>query len=699
MVRYLGLAAALVLISSSVRAELPLIRLDQIYPLGGAAGSAVTLEIRGRDLDDVKQLHFDHPGFKAELLKPNTFKVAIAADVPAGSYEVRAIGTFGVSAARLFAVSHGLTDVAEVEPNDSPEKAQAVPVNSAINGRSDNNGDDFFRVPLKKGQRIVVDCLGFRLDSTLRAQLTLSTADGKDLAQSKPYYHRADPLLDFVAAESGDYLIRLHDATFSGGLPYRLIVSDLPHIENAFPAALVPGEPTKVALRGRNLPGTKPASTGELEQAWVNMVAPKDARLVYGFPALQHLASPSLNARGTQLVPPDWKLALNPATFVFADAPVTLDQEPNDSAEMAQAITLPTVISGRFDKPGDADWYAFEAKQGEAIAVDLLCERIDYPGDPFVIIFDSKGNELATYDDHGINMRALAQFNRDPVGTFRVPTTGRYRVFVQERYRNGGPRYQYVLRLIRAAPDFYPVAFPETPSDPSCPTVRQGGSAFYEICLNRRDFQGPVTVEAEGLPPGVSCPPLLMSPQAQSGAVIFTASADAPNWSGPIKLKAWTVIDGKRVERDVRGAQRRWATPNINFSVAAREICLAVRPKAPYALRMQAEPLTVAAGGSFEATVSVARRWSDFKGKVQLTGLDLPPGFNMPTTDLASDKSEAKLKFTVAGNVPAGTYSVAVRGDAQVPYNRDPAAASRPNVRVADPSTAVLVTVTPAAKK
>ena len=92
-----------------------LIRLDQIYPLGGGAGTTVTLDIRGRDLDGVKSLHFDNPGFKAEFIKANQFKVAIAADVPTGTYEVRAVGTFGISGARLFAVGHGIADVSEVE--------------------------------------------------------------------------------------------------------------------------------------------------------------------------------------------------------------------------------------------------------------------------------------------------------------------------------------------------------------------------------------------------------------------------------------------------------------------------------------------------------------------------------------------------------------------------------------------------------
>jgi hypothetical protein len=702
--RSLWIAIVLLLFAAAqLRAELPLIRLDQIYPLGGGAGTTLTLDITGRDLDGVQTLHFDHPGLKAQLIKPNQFKVAIAADVPTGTYEVRAIGTFGISAARLFAVGHDLTDVNEIEPNDSPDKAQAVPMNGAVSGRSDSNGDDFFRFTAKKDQRVVIDCQAFRLDSLLRGQLTLSTGEGKDLLQSKPYYHRADPLLDFVASADGDYVLRLHDATFSGGLAYRLVISDHPHIENAFPSALLPGEPTQVTLIGRNLPGGKPAAGATLldrplDELSVTLTAPKDPRLLQAFESLEHFGSPSANARGLQLFPQEWKRGLNPATFLLADAPLALDREPNDRAEAAQTVALPAVICGRFDKPGDADWYVFSAKKGDKVSVDLSCERLGFPGDPFVVLFDSKGTELASFDDHGINQRALAQFNRDPLGTFNVPTDGEYRIFVQERYRQGGPRYQYVLRLAKAAPDFFPVAFSETPADPSCPVVRQGGSAFYEVCLNRRDFAGAVTIEAEGLPPGVSCPPVLVSPQAQFAVVVFTAALDAPEWVGDIRLKAWAMIDGQKVERDIRCAQRRYATPNINTSVAVRQICLAVRPIGPYGLALQQAPVTVAAGRSGEALVTVTRHWPDFKGKVQLSGLHLPPGFNMPIADLSADKSEVKITVSVAANVPPGAYSIAVRGDAQVPYNRDRAAANRPNVRVADPSTPLHVIVTTAVK-
>jgi len=679
-----------------VYAQLPLARLDRITPLGGLAKSEVTLEITGRDLEDVKTLHFDHPGFKASWLKDRQFKVAITADVPPGTYEVRAVGRFGISGARLFAVQRGLTEVAEKEPNDDADKAQIVPMNCAVNATSDNNGDDFYRFTAKKGERVTIDCFAYRLDSQMTPMLSLATSSGKDLMQSKPYHHRTDPFLDFVAPADGDYVVRVHDMTFRGGLPYRLVISTLPHNEQVFPMAIVPGEKNALTVFGRNLPGGKLSPWKTHDDALEQLTLPTAdhaSRFVDTFIFARHMPSSSLNARGVQVWP--FKDGLNPITLTFADAPITLDQEPNDTAESAQSITVPTVVCGRFDKPGDADWYSFTAKKGDSYAVDLLCERLELPGDPYVIVFDSKGNEIAAFDDHGINFNALAQANRDPIGVLKIPADGQYKLFVQERYRNGGARYQYVLKITNVVPDFYPVVFHETPNEPTCPCVRQGGSAFYEFCLNRRNYAGPVVIEAEGLPPGVKCEPVHVSPQGQFANVVFTAASDAPEWSGAVKLKAWAMIDGKKIEREVRPVQRRYPVANINTSVMLRETCLAVREKAPYAVTLSSEKLSVAAGASLESTAKVARHWPEFKGNVQLIGLNLPPGFSFATTNIAANSNETAIKINVAANVPPGEYTVVLRGDAQVPFNRDAMATARPNVRVADPSTPLLVQVLP----
>jgi hypothetical protein len=693
-------------LNSSSRAELPLARLDRIFPLGGSAGSEVLVNLTGRDLDDVKTLRFDHPGLTAEFVKDKQFKVKIAADVPVGTYELRTVGIYGISGSRLFAVSQGLTDVPEKEPNDSPDKAQDVPMNAAINGNSDNNGDDFFRFPAKKGERVTVDCQAVRLDSTLRATMILSDAEGKELAGSRPYYLRVDPFLDFIAPADGNYVLRIHDATFSGGQPYRLVISNRPQIESVFPCAAVPGETVELTVLGRNLPGGKPSDWQvqgvPLEQLTVPFTMPKDPAAVQRLDFRNHFSSPSLTARGVQFYPKGLENALNPATILFSTAPVTAEREPNDAADKAQEITLPTTVSGRLDRDGDADWYTFTAKAGKSIAVELFCERLDRPGDPFVVITDEKGTELTTFDDHGINHNGLAQNNRDPVGTFNPPKDGKYRILVQDRYRNGGARFLYALSLKVAEPDFFPVAFHETPNEPSCPTVWRGGSAFMEVCVNRwAGLQGFVTFEVEGLPAGVTCPPAHVSPQSQFTNLVFTAAPDAPEWTGAIRVKAHATIDGKRVEREVRCCQRRWAIANNNTSVMVREICLAVRAKAPYALKFPAEPIAVVAGTPLEAKATLARLAPDFKGKVQLNGFGLPPGFNVGAVEIAPDKTEATVKINVAANVPPGTYTLTIRGDAQVPFTRevkDPKMGNKP-LRVADPATPITVVVSAAPKK
>lgn len=682
----------LLLVVAAARAQLPHARLDRLFPLGGAAGSSVIVTVQGRDLDDLTTLRIDRPGFKVEKLKANEFRLTLPADAAAGTVEVRTIGRFGISAPRLFAVERGLKEVAEKEPNDTPATAQEVPLDSAINGTSDGEGDDHYRFRATKGQRVVLDCQALRLDSTLRATLVLSDEAGKELVRSRPYFHRTDPLLDFVAPADGNYVVQLHDATYAGGLPYRLLITTRPHVEAVVPAAVRAGQKATLTVHGRNLPGGKPADKLldlPLDRAEAAFTAPlRTGRLDF----LRHPPAASIKARAAQLLP--FADAVSPATVLISDDPVIEEKEPNDTAATAQPITLPCTIAGRLDRPGDVDWYSFQLEAGETVAVEAWGERLERPGDLFLIVTDEKGNELAQPDDHGINFNALALFNRDPVGTFRAATKGTYRLMVQDRYRQGGPRHTYAVRVGRPTPEMYPVVFHATNPHPTCPLVRAGGSDHLEVCLNRRHFSGPVVIEAKGLPAGVSCPPVHVSPQTEQTNVVFTAAPNAKDWEGAITLEATAVVDGKKLTRPVACVQRRWAIDNINTSRACREVCLAVRPAAPYGVTLPATADAVQ-GKPIDLTVQV-RRSPGFTGKVQLTGLNLPPGFGLATVDVPEGKAEGTARLTVAGNVPPGRYSIALRGDAQVPFSHE--GKGKANVRVADASTPVTVAVA-AAKK
>ena len=233
---------ALLLFAAVANAELPSPRLDRITPLGGAAGSSVEVEIVGADLEEADRMLFDHPGIKAEHVKDLKFKVSIAADVPAGTYDAWVVGKYGVSSPRLFAVSHDIVEVQEKEPNDDAATAQAVEVNSVVNGASDQGRDDVFCFPAKKDQRIVVECFAHRLDSQLDGILTLTDKNGRQLASSRGYFGR-DPLVEFVVPADGDYFVTLHDLAYVGGHPYRLLTTDRPHVENVFPARCSGGKP------------------------------------------------------------------------------------------------------------------------------------------------------------------------------------------------------------------------------------------------------------------------------------------------------------------------------------------------------------------------------------------------------------------------------------------------------------------------
>ena len=254
------LLIGLLMIPAMAVAELPSPQLHRIEPIGLNAGGQGDLTFLGADNEETETLIFDHVGIQAKFVKDKTFRIEVAGDVPAGTYDVRAVGKFGITNPRLFAVSHHLIDVIEIEPNNSSEKAQTIEVNSAVNGQSDGNSQDLFKVSLNAGQRILIDCQSARLDTELDGTLVLFSSDGRQLASNGDYIGR-DPQLDFVAPVAGDYVIEVRDLTYRAGYPYRLIVTDRPSIENVFPRAIQQGQTIEILILGRNLgPGSQPSN-------------------------------------------------------------------------------------------------------------------------------------------------------------------------------------------------------------------------------------------------------------------------------------------------------------------------------------------------------------------------------------------------------------------------------------------------------
>jgi hypothetical protein len=691
---------ALLLLATIARADLPSPRLDRLTPLGAAAGSSVEVEIAGADIEEANKLLFDHPGIKAEHVKDRKFKVTITSEVPPGTYDARLVGKYGVTNPRLFAVSRGLTEIVEKKPNHETATAQVLPLNCVINGTSDQGRENVFRFPAKKGQRIVAECFAQRLDSQLDGTMILTDSEGRQLASNGDYAGR-DPLVEFIAPKDGEYFVTINDLSFRGGHPYRLVTSDQPHVENVFPRVVQVGKPAKLEVFGRNLgkdskPSTLIVNDLPLDVLTETVAVPDDLlkRGLYRF---------TDHPTGHSVLPTAATCTLNGFQYrgiplLVTDIPVTSEQEPNDDPLKPQKLTLPAVVSGRFDKERDADWYEIEPMENGSYSLEVYCERIAGRADPYLVVMDDKDNRVIELDDFGIRMNAFDGHLRDPSGTINLTAKKKYRVLVQDRYRRGGARYQYVFVVRKAVPDFYPAVIHSQNPGPGGTNIRKGGATYLDLVIhNMEGFTGPVTITAEGLPKGLHFARTTINNDSR-GVLVLWADKDAPDFVGPIKLIATAKRGAETVTREVRSYTRVWNTADPSSSRPSRELVVAVAETAPFAVTPTVERREAEAGKKVEVVVKCDRIWPEFKGTVTVIPLSLPGQVKMGTVTIAESKSEATIALELQANIQPGEYTLAFMGQGQVPFAKDPKATTRPNILVQVTSQPLTLVVLPTAK-
>ncbi|HWC88271.1 MAG TPA: pre-peptidase C-terminal domain-containing protein, partial [Pirellulales bacterium] len=503
---------------STVEAQpgLPVARLTSVFPPGGQRGTTFDVAILGVDLDEARQLQFSDPAISAVPKTvppglgqsgpqpvPSQFVVTIKPEAKSGVCDVRAVGKYGISTPRAFAVGT-LREFTEAEPNNTLAKAMPIEVNSTVNGRAGGAADqDYFKFTAKKGQRLTLDCWAYRIDSRMDATLVLFDAAGAEVARNRDT-NRFDPLLDVVIPADGDYYALVYDFLYGGSNDhfYRLTISSAPYIDFVLPPAGQAGTAGKFMLYGCNLPGGKPSpvlvggkplemlevqiqlpSGGAANDlAWTGGIEPDES----GLDGIEyHLDSP-----------------LGPSNSVLigiAVAPVVAEQEPNDTPDKAQRIAVPCEIYGQFNPRRDQDWFTFEAKQGDIFWIEVFSERLAEPTDPFLLVQHvttsaagkEEVKELQAMDDLAQGPKgqtALDVTTEDPAYRYVAPANGMVRVLVRNLYytATGDPRHLYRLAIHRPQPDFRLVAVPRsTPGntvaaqakpDVESPVLRRGGA-------------------------------------------------------------------------------------------------------------------------------------------------------------------------------------------------------------------------------
>lgn len=704
------------------RADTPMegAELTSVFPAGGKQGATVDVTVNGKHLEDATTLIFSHPGLtamqKMAVSKfdkvahpiPNQFAITISGTVPPGLYEVRTSGPSGISNPRTFVVGT-LNEIVDHDPPDKLSAAREIPLESAVNAAVRAERSDYFKFAAKKGQRILLEAWARRIDSRLDPRLVLYDAAGHEVGRAKERFHR-DPLMDFIAPADGSYSVKLYDFLYKGGPEdfYRLTLSTAPRLDFVMPPSGLAGTTAKYTLFGRNLPGgtlsgEQTASGTPLEQLDVEIALPANPASAqhFGGDAFAEATEFAEDAFAYRLQSPRGES--NSVNIYFATAPVVREQEPNDTPQQAQKITLPCEVVGQFNPRGDQDWFQFDAHKGDAWTIEVFSQRLGLSTDPYLLVQrvnhpSGKPEEMvdvAEADDpppEGQQDRQTLFLNMefdDPLVRFVAPEDGAYRVMVRDLYgeSRGSPEYVYRLAIHRPAPDFRVLVLQEPPhhSDNAermelwSAVVHKGRSTAVKVLAQREDgFAGNIDLSVEGLPDGVTCPGATIGPGADFATLVFTASDKMAAWNGSLRVVAKARIGDRDVVREARTATNVWPVQQLSQEAGqfrlASPLALAASSNSMPSLKVDlgdGKPLGTAPGANLKIPVKLVRG-DKSKGRLKCRLSGTCRGMNVSELDIAADANEGMLQVNFNNQVLPGKYTLPLRAYATLNCRHNP---------------------------
>lgn len=701
--------------------QLPKPRLQSVFPSGSRRGETVEIQLVGTDLEGVDALWFDHPTLRAFRVAGGKFRVAVGAEAPIGHHDVRAVGPLGASNPRTFVVGDAPEKIRLKTQADAANPAsRRIAINSVVNGRLDAPGQiDEFTFEGKKGQRVFLEVEGERIDSRIDATLVLADPSGRVLQEAQDD-QGLDPLLDATLPRDGAYTVRVQDVTFAGSSDhvYRLILHEGPRIDAVFPAVVArDGSEANLTLIGRGLGGEPIAGASidgrpiEKARATWKPTGPLDSALNAGGSTLTFASI--LDRRGFEyrFHHPSGRVS-NPVFLAEAVAPIVLEKEPNDETR-PQSVTPPCEIAGFFDKPADFDAYRFSAKQGEVWWVQADSERIGASADVNFTIrkIPPQGppQDLVNGEDYPdfVPDFRLPTNSPDAAVRFQAPENGTYEILLSDLYsaRRGDVRLGYRLTIRKEKADAIVSIVPFESQTLDSVNVRAGSKTPAFLVAKRLDgYNGPIRVEARELPEGVTCPSVFIGPGQVVAPLVFEAKKDAKETVGTVRLvSSIQPGDSKtRIEREVLASSMVWPPSNGPSGPLpppvrlTRGFVIAVRGPLGFGLDVQPSVWKIGQGHALPLSFQLDRL-ADMTEGVQVVASDLPPNFPAPPPALiAKGARTLDLPLYVPKNVPPGNYSFLFRGNAPVPFNKDPNAKDRPNVNVMLPSNPIVLEIAPA---
>jgi hypothetical protein len=639
------LFTVLLCLTAGLRAAYP--EFSACKPNGGQRGSEFKLSVTGTRLEDFETLLFYDPGFTVKSVDAVAagkvdLTIAVAADATLGSHLVRVRTRTGLSHPRQFFVSPYPT-VDEKEPNSEFAQAQAIPLNSTIEGIVLTEDVDYFKVTVKKGQRLSLEVDGLRLGYlNFDPYIAILDKDRFEKAFSDDtILHRQDGYCSFVAEYDGDYYVMVRESSYRGSTRsfYRLHVGDFRRPDVVFPAGGKVG--SKVDVRFIDAKGSFTGS--------VTVPSEED---------------PNFEVFSVEAPAPSG----NPFRISHVDN--FLESEPNSAREQANVVPPAEAyaLNGIIGEPGDADYYRLTLKKGQVLTGHAYAQGLGSPLDPVISLRGSAGAALISNDDGGGMRRLDSRFE------VTVPADGEYMLSIRDHLDRGSPKFVYRVELTASQPRLT-FASPDYSVNDShyrqFIAVPRGGRMALLENFTRTRVGGDYRFVAPGLPAGVKLLTEHAPKDMPNAPLLFEAAADAPLGQAIVPVRLEPVDPQNKVIGRLRQNFDVVRDGNVIYLTDTEDrLPVVVVEEAPYSLEIVTPKVPLVQNGVYDLKV-VAKRKAGFTAAIRVIMVWTPPGVSvLGEMTIPAGADECSFQLSANAGVAAADWKFVVMGEADAGRGR-----------------------------
>ena len=623
---------------TSVSAQLPVIQLHSVSRSVFQPGDEAEIQVNGSSVEEVSEIRFSHPGISAELLqdpprpfeqnpspKYGHFRLKVAADVPVGRYELRALGRFGLSNPRSILVANQVRHVTTVG-HDANSKATCE-LGVVYHRQVTPQRSDVYWVDVAPGQEIKLGLSSEAIDSRLRGSVTVSDETGRVIA-TMTGDSTGDLIRNLTIPPNVDrILVAIDDVLYRGGnqFGYALAVADA---ETALPL-----EPLVAPLHPRCL-SARFETPQPIEET-------TDATRI-NLPALieSNFDSPTDED--------EFICGLEKGQTVLISCFSDRLGEPTDSR---------IIIHRAIPKPdGTNDW--------QRVASGDDCQGVS----DGVLNLNSRDTELS--------------FTAPEKGDYRITVSD------QDTGEFLSSRQRYVLHVGAAAKEPILVAYHLYPhrdpnlSRPSGIQLPRGGSAVIRVFAIRRGFAGSIDVSVPKLPTGVKCDPATIAAGRNQTDLVLSSAPDTPIANQAIDVIGAFTEGELSAEVTAIAAAVLWERNAQEPTIRTRTVDqLFVQTTELDTLPVTVGPasdqvLEVVKGNKLTVPLKLARH-DGTKNNVIFRARNLPPGVKAGDLNVGGDKTEAQWTIDVTAGTPPGLFTFWSQAETKVKFAVNPQTLTR----------------------